>query len=183
MFAILIPILMFSAPSLALDKNEGIILRAVITNLTSTQPLDDFGNPDSGIVWVNNLTNTVHVDLYADPCRHLLPPREGYIGCLALSIPKMTASFTAPLQQVIDRTCGRKLYRGTATDKFVTPDGEVSGNYDIEISDNQRFGETCKSYLPMPPVSGFLRIRVDGQPENEVAFSAVLAEEDDTIEK
>ena len=175
-----IPVLMFCTPASALEKNEGIILKSVITQLSSNQSLEPWGNPDSGIVWVNDLTKTVHVDLYSDPCHRLLPPDSRFVGCLALAMPEMTVSFTAPLQEVVDGNCDRKFYRGSATEKFVTPGGEVNGKYDIEIVDNLKFGETCKSFFPMPPVSGFIKIRVDGEKEHELSFSAIPVQEDET---
>ncbi len=159
----------FSGVHASHQNGDDVILKSVITELRPTYPLDQFDNPNSGLVWVNLATKTLHVDLYSDPCHQLTPPVPGYISCLTWALPRMVASFTTPLQRAFNATCDRVVYWGKVRVE----------NIEIQISDNRKFGNTCRSYLPMPAVSGFLKIKTTGMPENEIRFSGVIVEDKD----
>lgn len=150
--------------------DEGVILKSVITDLTSNFPMDEWGNPNSGLVWVDQKTSTLNVDLYSDPCQQLLPPRPGFVTCLVKAIPMKRVSFVTPLQSRFDGSCDRIIYTGQA------PDPQIGGTVEIQISDNRRFENTCRSYLPMPPVSGVLKLNTGTDPVREIRFSAVVVE-------
>lgn len=149
----------------ALLNDEGVVLKSVLTEIKANFPMDEWGNPNAGIAWVDRKSNTLNVDLYSDPCNQLLPPRPGFMNCLA--IPMKRASFVTPLQSQFNGTCDRVIYTGK------TMDPSLGGSIEIQISDNRRFEDTCRSYLPMPAVSGFLKIRVDNTPDKEIRFAGV----------
>lgn len=159
-------------------SDEGVVFKSVITELTSNFSMEEWGNPNSGIVWVDQKSSTLNIDLYSDPCRQLLPPRPGYVTCLTQAVPMKRVSFVTPLQRRFEGTCDRIIYTGQAIDP------QLNGNIEIQISDNRRFENTCRSYLPMPAISGFLKINVGNDPTlKEIRFSGVVVEPNDEAER